>query len=82
MQNHQTLHASTTRNGTVYRTMFRSLLPTFHISFHIKGKSCLGRILNTVLCMITKLGMVSFIIVQFIYVIYQQTSITVNTKLT
>jgi len=31
--------------------------------------------------MITKLGMVSFIIVQFIYVIYQQTSITVQYKI-
>jgi len=51
-----------------------------HISFHIKGKSCLGHILNTVLCTITKLCMVSFIIAQFIYVIYQQTSITVNTQ--
>jgi len=35
----------------------------------------MGHMLNTVLCMITKLGMVSFIIVQFIYVIDQQTSI-------
>jgi len=82
MKNHQTLHASTTRNGVVWRTIFRSQWPTFHISFNIKGKCCMGHILNTVLCMITKLRMVSFIIVQFIYVIYQRTSITVNTKLT
>jgi len=59
MQNHQTLHASTTRNFAVSHTIFRSLWPTFHILFHIKRKSCLGHILNTVLCMITKLGMVS-----------------------
>jgi len=52
MQDHQTLHASTTRNGAVLLTIFRSLWPTFHISFLIKGKSCLGHILNTVLCMI------------------------------
>jgi len=31
--------------------------------------------------MVTKLGMVSFIIVLFIYVIYQQTSITVQYKM-
>jgi len=31
--------------------------------------------------MITKLGMVSFIIVEFIYVIYQQISITVQYKI-
>jgi len=63
MQDHQTLHASTTRNGAVSHTIFRSLWPTVHISFVIKGKSCLG---HTILCMITKLGMVSFIIVKFI----------------
>jgi len=56
----------TTRNGAVSQTIFRSLWPTFHISFHIKEKSCLDHILNTVLCIITKLVMVSFIIVQFI----------------
>jgi len=59
MQNHQILHTSTTRNFAVSRTIFRSLWPTLHISFQIKGKSCLGHILNTVLCMITKLVMVS-----------------------
>jgi len=37
-----------------------------------------GHILNTVLCMVTKLGMLSFIIVQFIY---QQTSTTVQYKI-
>jgi len=63
MQNHQTLHASRIKNGAVSRTVFGSLWPPFHISFHIKGKPCLGHILNTVLCMITKLGMVCFIIV-------------------
>jgi len=31
--------------------------------------------------MITKLGMVSFIIIQFIYVIYQQIAITVQYKI-
>jgi len=48
MQNHQTLHASTTRNFAVLRTIFRSLWPIFHISFHIKEKSCLGHIFNSV----------------------------------
>jgi len=67
MQNYQTLHGSTTRNGAVSRTIFRSLWSAFHVSFHIKGKYCLGHIVNTVLWMIIKLGMVSFIIVQFIY---------------
>jgi len=51
MQNHQTLHASTTRNFAMSRTIFRSLWPTFHISFHIEGKSCLGHIWNTIFCM-------------------------------
>jgi len=46
-----------------------------------KEKYCLGHILNTVLCMITKLGMVPFIIVPFIYVAYQQTPITVQYKI-
>jgi len=82
MQNHQTLHASTTRNFAMSYTVFRSLWPTFHISFNIKGKSCVGHILtwlNTVLCIITKLGMVSL---SNLFVIYRQTSITVNTQLT
>jgi len=59
MQHHQTLHAGTTRNFAMSHTIFRALWPTFHISFHIEGKFCLGHILNTVLCMITKLGMIS-----------------------
>jgi len=67
MQNHKTLHASTTWNGAMSRTIFRSLWPSFHSSFHIKGKFCLGYTLNTVFfCMISKLGIVSFIIVLFI----------------
>jgi len=44
MQSHQTLHASTSRNGAVPYLGHYDLL--FHISCHIKGKSCLGHILN------------------------------------
>jgi len=66
MEDQQPLHANTARNVGVSRTIFRSLWPTFHISIHIKRKSCLSHALNTVLYMITKIGVISFIIVQFI----------------
>jgi len=37
MQDHQTLHASTTWDDGV---IIRSLWPTFYSLLHIKGKSC------------------------------------------
>jgi len=81
IQDHQTLHADTSYGDGVSRTIFRTLWPTFHMSFHIKGKSCLGHTLNTVLCMPPKWYGIFCICPIYLFVIYQQTYITVQYKI-
>jgi len=40
MQDHQTLHVSTSWDDGVSRTITRSLWPTFYGLLHIEGKFC------------------------------------------
>jgi len=83
MQNHQILHASTTTNGAVLHTIFRSLYDLL-FAFYSTSKKYLVWIIYIKYHFMhdhqTWYGI--FHNCPIIYVIYRQTSITVQYKLT